>query len=99
MASDTRTGDVGIFDRVARLYDLKPATRRRKLAPALALADREVERVLDVGGGTGQGVRSLDVPEGVVVDAAPGMLAQARAHGVEGVRGDCRSPRSRSTPC
>jgi ubiquinone/menaquinone biosynthesis C-methylase UbiE len=88
MASDTRTGDVGIFDRVARLYDLKPATRRRKLAPALALADRDVERVLDVGGGTGQGVRSLDVPEGVVVDAAPGMLAKAQERGVEGVRGD-----------
>jgi ubiquinone/menaquinone biosynthesis C-methylase UbiE len=88
MASDTRTGDVGIFDRFARLYDLKPATRRAKLAPALELADRDVQRVLDVGGGTGQGVRALDVPEGVVVDAAPGMLAKARDHGVAGVRGD-----------
>ncbi|RXK49268.1 class I SAM-dependent methyltransferase [Halorientalis pallida] len=88
MASDTRTGDVAIFDRIARLYDLKPATRRKKLAPALAMADRDVERVLDVGGGTGQGVRALNVPTGVVVDAAPGMLAEARDHGVAGVRGD-----------
>ncbi len=88
MASESRTGDVSIFDRAARLYDLKPATRRRKLAPALAQADRDIGRVLDVGGGTGQGVRSLDVPAGVVVDAAPGMLAGARAHGVEGLRGD-----------
>ncbi|WP_424019181.1 class I SAM-dependent methyltransferase [Halorientalis pallida] len=88
MPSDTRTGDVAIFDRIARLYDLKPATRRAKLAPALALADRPVERVLDVGGGTGQGIRALDVPTGVVVDAAPGMLSQARDHGLAGVRGD-----------
>jgi len=79
---------VGIFDRIARLYDLKPATRRRKLAPALALAERDLERVLDVGGGTGQGVRALDVPDGVVVDAAQGMLARARERGVAGVRGD-----------
>lgn len=88
MASDTRAGDVAIFDRIARLYDLKPATRRRKLAPALALADRGIERVLDVGGGTGQGVRALNVSAGVVVDAAPEMLAKAREHGVAGVRGD-----------
>lgn len=79
---------MGIFDRIARLYDLKPATRRKKLSPALALAERDVERVLDVGGGTGQGVRALDVPDGVVVDAAPGMLAGARERGVAGVRGD-----------
>ncbi|WP_299270305.1 class I SAM-dependent methyltransferase [Halorientalis sp.] len=88
MASDTRIGDVEVFDRVARLYDLKPATRRRKLEPALALADRDIGRVLDVGGGTGQGVRSLDLPDGVVVDAAAEMLARAREHDVEGARGD-----------
>ncbi|WP_335999091.1 class I SAM-dependent methyltransferase [Halorientalis halophila] len=83
-----RIGDVGIFDRVARLYDLKPSTRRRKIEPALDLAEREIARVLDVGGGTGQGVRALDVPTGVVVDAAPGMLARARDRGVDGIRGD-----------
>jgi demethylmenaquinone methyltransferase/2-methoxy-6-polyprenyl-1,4-benzoquinol methylase len=83
-------GDAAIFDRFARLYDVKPPTSRRKLQPALDLAERPVERVLDVGGGTGQGVRALDVPEGIVVDAAPGMLAEARDHGVTAVRGDAR---------
>jgi demethylmenaquinone methyltransferase/2-methoxy-6-polyprenyl-1,4-benzoquinol methylase len=83
-------GDAAIFDRFARLYDVRPPTRTRKIQPGLDLAERPVERVLDVGGGTGQGVRALDVPEGVVVDAAPRMLAEARDHGVPGVHGDAR---------
>lgn len=83
-------GDAAIFDRIARLYDRKPPTRIGKLRPGLDRAERPIERVLDVGGGTGQGVRSLDVTAGVVVDAAPGMLARARDHGVPAVRGDAR---------
>jgi demethylmenaquinone methyltransferase/2-methoxy-6-polyprenyl-1,4-benzoquinol methylase len=84
-------GDAAIFDRFARLYDIKPPTRTRKLQPGLDAADRPIERVIDVGGGTGQGVRALDVPTGIVVDAAPGMLTGAREHGVPGIRGDARS--------
>lgn len=84
-----RLGDVSLFDRFSAVYDrLKPPTPRRKLDPALALAERDVERVLDVGGGSGQGVRGLDVAEPVVVDAAPGMLRRARRRGVGAVRGD-----------
>lgn len=83
-------GDAAIFDRFARLYDFKPPTRSRKLQPGLNFAERSIERVLDVGGGTGQGVRGLGVPTGVVVDAAPGMLAGARDHGIPAVRGDAR---------
>ena len=80
---------MGPFDRFAAVYDrLRPATPRRKLAPALDRAARPVERVLDVGGGSGQGVRGLDVATPVVVDAAPGMLRRARRHGVGAVRGD-----------
>jgi len=82
-------GDVRIFDHVSPVYDrLKPATDEAKLAAGLDLADRELERVLDVGGGTGQGVRALDAAERVVVDAAPGMLARARDRGLATVRAD-----------
>lgn len=81
-------GDVGVFDRFSGLYDFKPPTDEKKLADGLALAERDVERVLDVGGGTGQGVRALDVRERVVVDAAPGMARRARDHGVDAVQGD-----------
>lgn len=82
-------GDVAPFHRFARLYDLgmwraDPAT----LEAGLALADRPVETVLDVGGGTGRASRALDEPRRVVVDAARGMLREARGHGLETVQGD-----------
>ena len=84
-----RTGDVSVFDRFSPLYDrLRPAPDRATLAPGLARADRDVERVLDVGGGSGQGVRALDVPDGLVADAAPGMLRRARMHGLGTVGAD-----------
>lgn len=84
-------GDIGIFDRVAPVYDrLKPATDRAKLAPGLDLATRDVRWVLDVGGGSGQGLRTLraDGTSGAVVDAAPGMVARAHRRGLPAVRGD-----------
>lgn len=87
--ASNRSGDVGIFDRFSPLYDrLKPATDRSKLEPGLALAERDVERVLDVGGGSGQGVRGLDVPEPIVADAALGMLQRAASRGVGAVASD-----------
>ncbi|WP_136715358.1 class I SAM-dependent methyltransferase [Halorientalis salina] len=85
----TRTGDVSVFDRFSPLYDrFKPATDRSKLDAGLDRADREIERVLDVGGGSGQGVRALDVSEGIVADAAPGMLRRARRRGLDAVGAD-----------
>ncbi|MFB6301761.1 MAG: class I SAM-dependent methyltransferase [Haloferacaceae archaeon] len=82
-------GDVRFFDRLAPLYDrLLPFARGKPLRAAAALAEGRVERVLDVAGGSGRGVRALDVPEPVVVDAAAGMCRRARARGVEAVRGD-----------
>ncbi|WP_349292255.1 class I SAM-dependent methyltransferase [Halobacterium zhouii] len=62
------------------------------LAPGLARAKRPVERVLDVGGGTGRAARALRrtpierAP--VVLDASAGMLAEARDHGLPVVRAD-----------
>lgn len=69
------SGDVWFFDRVAPLYDrVMPPVDRAALAAALAMADREVTRVVDVGGGSGRAIRTVDATARVVVDASPGML-------------------------
>jgi ubiquinone/menaquinone biosynthesis C-methylase UbiE len=82
-------GDVALFDRFARYYErCSPATNERALRAGLALADRDIERVLDIGGGTGRAARVLDAPESVVIDAAGGMLAEAHKQGLDCVRAD-----------
>ncbi|QLH75928.1 methyltransferase domain-containing protein [Halosimplex rubrum] len=82
-------GDVGVFHRFARLYDRAMyAAEPETLTAGLDLAERPVERLLDAGGGTGRASRALDVPRPVVVDAARGMLREARGHGLETVQGD-----------
>jgi demethylmenaquinone methyltransferase/2-methoxy-6-polyprenyl-1,4-benzoquinol methylase len=82
--------DVRLFDRFARLYGaVVPAARREPLARGLAFADRPVERVLDVAGGTGRAGRALGADASVtVVDAAGGMVREARRNGLAAVRGD-----------
>lgn len=82
-------GDVGRFDRFARLYHaVMPAAKAAELAAGLALADRPVERGLDVGGGTGRGASAVEGVDWTVVDAAAGMLREARGAGHRTVRGD-----------
>lgn len=55
--------DVGAFDRLARLYDLAmPSADRGVLERGLSAAERDVERVLDVGGGSGRAARALREP-------------------------------------
>jgi demethylmenaquinone methyltransferase/2-methoxy-6-polyprenyl-1,4-benzoquinol methylase len=82
-------GDVGRFHRFARPYDLlMPPARRSLLAAALSEADRDVSVLLDVGGGSGRASRAVDAERRVVVDAARGMLRQARGHGLEAVQAD-----------
>jgi len=82
-------GDVALFERFAPVYDLvMPSADRATLERGLARAERRIERVVDVGGGTGRGVRALDVAERVVVDPAAGMGRRAREHGLDVVRGD-----------
>lgn len=76
--------DVRAFDRFAPLYDLfMPATDDTALRKGLAVADREVERIVEVGGGSGRAARSVGA---VVVDPADGMLRRARRRGLETVR-------------
>ena len=82
-------GDTATLDRVARFYDrLAPAADADELEEAFSFADREVERLLDVGGGTGRGAGALSVRERIVADAAEGMTRQARRNGFEAVRAD-----------
>ncbi|WP_436925804.1 class I SAM-dependent methyltransferase [Halosimplex amylolyticum] len=82
-------GDVSAFDRFARAYDrLMYAADPATLHAGLDLAERPVEVLLDVGGGSGRASRALDVPRPVVVDAARGMLREAQSHGLEAVQGD-----------
>ncbi|WP_458206600.1 class I SAM-dependent methyltransferase [Haladaptatus sp. NG-SE-30] len=83
------TGDISYFDRFARFYDaLSPDADREILEEGLAQAERPIERVVDVAGGTGRAVRALDADERIVLDASEGMLAQAHANGLVSVRGD-----------
>ncbi|MFB6092457.1 MAG: class I SAM-dependent methyltransferase [Haloquadratum sp.] len=84
-------GDVRFFDAVARLYDLAmPPVRVDRLRDGFAFADRPIDRVIDLAGGTGRAARGLSRlgVDPVVVDAAAGMLARARAAGHDVVRGD-----------
>lgn len=80
--------DVRYFDRFAPVYDLfMPAADREDVEAGFAVADRPIQRVLDVGGGTGRVARAL-TQDAVVVDASAPMLARARNDGRPVVRGD-----------
>lgn len=81
--------DVAYFDRLAPLFDwLHPDVDVEPLQRGLSYAERPVERVVDIGGGTGRVVGSLPVSEGIVVDASKGMLARSRRRKLPSVRGD-----------
>ncbi|WP_411963734.1 class I SAM-dependent methyltransferase [Haloferax sp. YSMS24] len=85
-------GDVRFFDRFAPLYDLvMPAAEAETLNEALARADIPVERVVDIGGGSGRATLALDAPERIVLDVSAGMLRRARERGLDCVRGDART--------
>ncbi|MFB6211426.1 MAG: class I SAM-dependent methyltransferase [Halobacteriales archaeon] len=69
-------GDLWFFDRVARLYRLvMPAADDASLRQGLAEATRPIDRVADIGGGTGRAIQTLDIERGYVIDASAGMLA------------------------
>ncbi len=92
-----RSRDVAIFDRIARFYDLgSPSATVDDLVVGLESASRPIERLVDLGGGTGRIAAALDadsgvdIGESVVVDASSGMLARAADRGPTCVRGDAR---------
>ena len=81
--------DIWFFDRFAPFYDrLMVEADAEALEAGLALADRDLRRVVDVGGGTGRGVRTLDAAESVVLDASRPMLAEARENGFPALQAD-----------
>ena len=85
-------GDLSYFDRMAPVYDLfMPSASVETFAAAFDRADRPIERVLDIGGGTGRAARAIDAPRRVVLDASAGMLTRV-PEGIEAVRGDARDP-------
>lgn len=82
-------GDVRAFDRLAPLYDrVMPATDPEALRAGLGRADRQIDRGLDVAGGSGRAARAVEGVDWTVVDAAPGMLRAARRRGHAAIRGD-----------
>lgn len=82
--------DVPFFDRVAPLYDLVlPATDAAPIEAGFSYAERQVETVVDLGGGTGRATRALD-DASIVFDGSQGMLRTASGHGLTTVRGDVR---------
>lgn len=83
--------DVPVFDRFAPLYDrVMPPPNTASLTDAFDRATRDVDRVLDLAGGAGRVANGLD-EETVVLDAATGMLARARSHGLPVLCADART--------
>lgn len=82
----SRRWDVTAFDRFAPLYDLlMRSADADALRKGLACADRDVERLVEVGGGSGRAAKEVDA---TVLDPARGMLERARGRGLETVQGD-----------
>lgn len=76
--------DVRAFDLFAPVYDrFMPATDGVALRKGLAVADRRVDRILEVGGGSGRVAGEIGA---TVVDPARGMLRRARRRGLETVQ-------------
>ena len=84
------TGDVGFFDRIAPLYDLAmPPADGDALAAGFNRATRPIDRLLDVGGGSGRAAAAVTGPDRLVVDVSRPMLRRARAvRGLSAVAGD-----------
>lgn len=76
--------DVTAFDIFAPLYDLfMPPTDPVELKKGLACANRDIERIVEVGGGSGRAAQEVGA---TVVDPARGMLERARRKNLETVQ-------------
>jgi demethylmenaquinone methyltransferase/2-methoxy-6-polyprenyl-1,4-benzoquinol methylase len=76
--------DVTAFDTFAPLYDLfMPPADVLSLEKGLACADRDIDRIVEVGGGSGRAAREVGA---TVLDPARGMLERAHAKGLETVQ-------------
>ena len=76
--------DVRAFDLFAPLYDLfMPSADETEVRKGLVVADREVDRIVELGGGSGRVARTVGA---TVVDPARGMLERARGRDLETVQ-------------
>lgn len=83
-----RRGDVAFFDRIARLYDLvHPEIDAERYLSAFDAAEGDVDRILDLAGGTGRVSASLPGVRPLVVDASRGMVGRVPS-GVDAALGD-----------
>jgi demethylmenaquinone methyltransferase/2-methoxy-6-polyprenyl-1,4-benzoquinol methylase len=77
--------DVRAFERFAPLYDLfMPPADAVAIRKGLACADRDVDRIVEVGGGSGRAASEVGA---AVLDPAVGMLERAPDRGLEAIRG------------
>jgi demethylmenaquinone methyltransferase/2-methoxy-6-polyprenyl-1,4-benzoquinol methylase len=76
--------DVRAFDLFAPLYDLlMPPADDLALRKGFAVAERDLDRILEVGGGSGRVARTVGA---TVVDPSRGMLRRARTKQLETVQ-------------
>ncbi len=76
--------DVLAFDLFAPLYDLfMPAADAVALRKGFAVAERDLDRIVEIGGGSGRAARTVGA---TVLDPAQGMLRRARKRGLETVQ-------------
>lgn len=82
-------GDVRHFEWIAPVYDhFMPAAGAAPIERGFDLAARSIDRIVDVGGGTGRAARATGVSERIVADPARGMLARARDHHLEAIQAE-----------
>ena len=90
-ADDHMAGDVRFFERFAPVYDLvMPRADGTAIRSGLAVAEGPVERVVDLGGGTGRAIREVTASGRLVLDPARGMLRRVPAD-VDRLRGSATS--------
>lgn len=71
-------GDRWFFDRFAPVYDIvMPAMDPADLTVGFDYAERSVERVLDIGGGTGRAVRQVRQSDRILLDISRAMLERS----------------------
>jgi len=81
--------DVAAFDVFAPVYDrLMWSADETALRKGLSCAERDVERCVEVGGGSGRAAREVGA---TVLDPAPGMLERAEGRGLETIRASAES--------
>ena len=81
--------DVAAFDVFAPVYDrLMWSADETALRKGLSCAERDVERCVEVGGGSGRAASEVGA---TVLDPAPGMLERAQGRGLETILASAES--------